>query len=53
MTRRSDGKLQATYGGRPLYYYVGDTKPGIVRCQGVNEFGGTWLVLCGTGSLVR
>src|SRR5262245_52420630 len=27
-TRRADGKLQATYAGRPLYYYVGDRKPG-------------------------
>jgi predicted lipoprotein with Yx(FWY)xxD motif len=51
--RRRDGKLQATYGGRPLYYYVGDTKPGIVLCQNVNEFGGLWLVVRGGGSLVR
>ena len=52
-TRRSDGKLQATYGGRPLYYYVGDTSPGIVLCQNVPEFGGTWLVLRASGKLVR
>lgn len=52
-TRRSDGKLQATYGGRPLYYYVGDTAPGLVLCQDVDEFGGTWLVLRGSGKLVR
>ena len=52
-TRRSDGKLQATYGGRPLYYYDGDTSPGIVLCQNVPEFGGTWLVLRGSGKLVR
>src|SRR4051794_32282339 len=26
--RRSDGSLQATYAGRPLYYYVNDKKPG-------------------------
>ena len=52
-TRRADGKLQATYGGRPLYYYDGDTSPGIVLCQNVPEFGGTWLVLRGSGKLVR
>ena len=52
-TRRSDGKLQATYAGRPLYYYVGDRAPGIVLCQNVPEFGGTWLVLRGSGALVR
>jgi predicted lipoprotein with Yx(FWY)xxD motif len=53
VSRRSDGRLQATYAGRPLYYYVGDTKPGIVLCQNVKEYGGLWLVIRGGGSLVR
>ena len=53
VTRRRDGRLQATYAGRPLYYYVGDTKPGIVLCQNVKEYGGLWLVLRGSGALVR
>jgi predicted lipoprotein with Yx(FWY)xxD motif len=53
VTRRKDGKLQATYAGRPLYYYVGDSKPGLVLCQNVREFGGLWLVVRGSGSLVR
>ena len=52
-TRRRDGKLQATYAGRPLYYYEGDKAPGVVLCQNVAEFGGTWLVLRGSGKLVR
>src|SRR5437763_5815561 len=30
--RRSDGRLQVTYGGRALYYYVRGRKPGPVRC---------------------
>jgi predicted lipoprotein with Yx(FWY)xxD motif len=51
--RRSDGKLQVTYGGRPLYYYVGDRKPGQVLCQNVKEFGGLWLVVRPSGALVR
>jgi predicted lipoprotein with Yx(FWY)xxD motif len=51
--RRRDGQLQATYAGRPLYYYVGDTKPGAVLCQNVTEYGGLWLVVRGSGSLVR
>jgi predicted lipoprotein with Yx(FWY)xxD motif/uncharacterized membrane protein YphA (DoxX/SURF4 family) len=51
--RRADGRLQATYNGRPLYYYVGDRQPGIVLCQDVFEYGGTWLVVRGTGALVR
>jgi predicted lipoprotein with Yx(FWY)xxD motif len=52
-TQRKDGRLQATYAGRPLYYYVGDRKPGQVLCQNVAEFGGTWLVVRGNGKLVR
>jgi Secreted repeat of unknown function len=52
-TRRADGKLQVTYGGRPLYYYVNDRKPGQVLCQNVPEFGGIWRVVRGSGALVR
>jgi predicted lipoprotein with Yx(FWY)xxD motif len=52
-TKRRDGKLQATYAGRPLYYYVGDRRPGQVLCQNVAEFGGTWLVVRPSGGLVR
>jgi predicted lipoprotein with Yx(FWY)xxD motif len=51
--RRADGKLQVTYGGRPLYYYVGDRQPGQVLCQNVEEFGGLWLVVRPSGRLVR
>jgi predicted lipoprotein with Yx(FWY)xxD motif len=52
-TRRADGKLQATYAGRPLYYYVGDRSPGQILCQNVSEFGGLWLVVRPNGKLVR
>src|SRR2546426_1150650 len=44
-TRRADGRLQATYAGRPLYYYVGDRAPRQILCQNVSEFGGLWLVV--------
>src|SRR6266704_1723668 len=43
--RRSNGTTQVTYAGRPLYYYVGDRKPGQILCQNVSEFGGRWLVV--------
>ena len=51
--RRRDGRRQITYNGRPLYYYVGDTRAGQVTCQDVDEFGGTWLVMRPSGALVR
>jgi predicted lipoprotein with Yx(FWY)xxD motif len=51
--RRPDGRRQLTIAGRSVYYYVGDTAPGIVRCQNVREFGGLWLVVRPNGTLVR
>jgi len=52
-TRRRDGRLQATYAGKALYYYVGDRRPGQILCQKVSEFGGDWLVINPSGSYVR
>jgi len=52
-TKRSNGSLQVTYAGRPLYYYVGDRKAGQILCQNVTEFGGVWLVVRPSGRLVR
>jgi predicted lipoprotein with Yx(FWY)xxD motif len=52
-TKRRDGRRQITYAGRPLYYYVGDTKAGQIRCQNVVEFGGAWLIVRPSGKLVR
>ena len=49
---RRDGRRQATYAGKPLYYYV-DGKPLQVLCQNVREFGGLWLVVRPNGTLVR
>jgi predicted lipoprotein with Yx(FWY)xxD motif len=51
--RRANGSRQVTYGGRPLYYYVGDKKPRQIRCQNVSEFGGLWLIVRPSGRLVR
>ena len=51
-TKRSDGRTQVTYNGRPLYFYAGDPV-GRVRCQNVSEFGGLWLVVRPSGRLVR
>jgi predicted lipoprotein with Yx(FWY)xxD motif len=43
-TRRANGKLQVTYAGQPLYYYVADT-PGTILCHDVFEYGGNWYVV--------
>lgn len=43
-TKRKNGKLQVTYAGHPLYYYVDDS-PGTILCHDVAEFGGLWLVV--------
>ena len=51
--RRTDGRLQVTYAGHPLYYYVGDRRPGEVLCQGVVQFGGGWYVVARSGHLIR
>jgi predicted lipoprotein with Yx(FWY)xxD motif len=51
--RRSDGRLQVTYAGHPLYYYVGDRRAGQVLCQAVTEFGGTWYVVAPDGRAIR
>jgi len=40
--RRSNGQLQATYNGHPLYTYVGDSAPGQARGNNLNLNGGLW-----------
>ena len=50
-TKRKNGKLQVTYHGHPLYYYVDDS-PGTILCQDVSEFGGLWLVVKPNGNPV-
>ena len=51
--RRRDGRLQVTYGGHPLYYYVDDRRPGEVLCQAVAAFGGTWYVVAADGHAIH
>jgi predicted lipoprotein with Yx(FWY)xxD motif len=52
-TKRKDGKLQVTYGGHPLYYFVSDRKPGQTTGQGVNQFGGPWWVISPAGKEIH
>jgi len=36
---------QVTEGGLPLYLYIGDSSPGAVNGNGIESFGGLWLVV--------
>ena len=42
MVERTDGTMQLAYKGKPVYYYIGDKKPGDVTGDGK---GGVWHVL--------
>jgi predicted lipoprotein with Yx(FWY)xxD motif len=48
-TKRSDGAPEVTYGGHPLYTYVGDEDPGDTNGQGINAFGGLWYAVTASG----
>jgi predicted lipoprotein with Yx(FWY)xxD motif len=43
---------QITYNGHPLYYYVGDQRPGQASGQGLNQFGARWYVLSASGAAI-
>jgi predicted lipoprotein with Yx(FWY)xxD motif len=51
-TTRTDGKVEVTYAGHPLYYFLNDKAPGDIKGQGVNGFGGLWWVLNPSGAAV-
>jgi predicted lipoprotein with Yx(FWY)xxD motif len=47
---RSDGTVQTTYFGHPLYTFAGDTKPGVANGEGV---GGTFFLVNAQGQQVQ
>jgi predicted lipoprotein with Yx(FWY)xxD motif len=49
---RSDGTMQATYDGHPLYTYVADTAPGQAKGNGLNASGGVWHEMTVSGTMV-
>jgi predicted lipoprotein with Yx(FWY)xxD motif len=51
-TTRADGTRQVTYHGHPLYYFMGDKKPGDAHGQGINRFGGGWYVVTPAGDKI-
>lgn len=44
---------QVTYFHHPLYFYVGDPKPGKTKGDGTSEFGGKWFVVSPSGKPVK
>jgi predicted lipoprotein with Yx(FWY)xxD motif len=46
--RRSDGRLQVTYNGRPLYFYEHES-PDEIKCHNVDLHGGLWWVVTPRG----
>jgi predicted lipoprotein with Yx(FWY)xxD motif len=53
MSRRSDGRMQVTYAGHPLYGFVQDAKRGQVKGEGLTGFGGRWDPISAAGRAVR
>ena len=50
---RAGGSRQLSYAGHPLYYFVGDSKAGQIRGQGLDQFGAEWFVLDAAGCRSR
>jgi predicted lipoprotein with Yx(FWY)xxD motif len=48
-TKRSDGTVQVTYAGHPLYTYTADTKPGDANGNDFSSYGGEWYALTPSG----
>jgi len=47
---RSDGSVQATFDGHPLYTFAGDTAPGQNKGNGLNVAGGLWHEITASGT---
>jgi predicted lipoprotein with Yx(FWY)xxD motif len=50
--RRRGGRLQVTYDGKPLYYYVNEG-PGEVKCHNVYLNGGLWWAVGADGKRLQ
>jgi predicted lipoprotein with Yx(FWY)xxD motif len=49
---RSDGTVQVTYRGHPLYYFARDGDAGDAYGESVKGFGASWYVLTPQGNKV-
>jgi predicted lipoprotein with Yx(FWY)xxD motif len=44
---------QVTYGGHPLYHYLGDSAPGETNYVGQTQSGGTWYAINASGGVIK
>lgn len=51
-TKRSDGALEVTYAGHPLYRFEGDSAVGQDNGQGSNAFGAPWWIVNAQGQAI-
>src|ERR1700730_7411386 len=51
-TTRTDGKVEVTYAGHPLYYFANDKASGDTTGQAVDGFGGLWWVVSASGAAI-
>ena len=51
--RRSNGRKQITYGGHPLYHFIGDTQAGQQNGEGKQLNGGYWYVISKQGKFLK
>jgi predicted lipoprotein with Yx(FWY)xxD motif len=50
MSKRTDGTMQVTCHGPPLYYFAGDQQPGDAKGQHLHSFGADWYVVSPAGN---
>jgi predicted lipoprotein with Yx(FWY)xxD motif len=50
---RTNGTVQVTYAGHPLYFFTADQKPGDISGEGTQAFGGGWDLVSPAGKKVE
>ncbi|ARS35006.1 hypothetical protein CA264_05875 [Pontibacter actiniarum] len=51
--QRTDGRMQVTYNGMPLYYYVKDSGAGQTTGQDIEDYGAEWYLVTPSGEKVH
>jgi predicted lipoprotein with Yx(FWY)xxD motif len=51
-TKRSNGTMQVTYHGHPVYFFIADTAPGMASGEGLDAFGAHWYVVSASGMTI-